>query len=204
MLKVTTCSKCGFKLPEDAAFCPNCGAPAKKITEVERAYENIGRVIRLGLLGTFLSLIIISIISTAAEGMDLYFVPTFLSALIVIYTSRTSNLKDAVIVSMLIYLLTDAILSGLLLGTLYARGENLASYYSTYHKNAPTLADVILYAISPITAILAGFIGFRIAPRRREISPKQLKWEGFSPPLFYSVRGALKKLKYIFLAFHRS
>lgn len=195
------CSKCGFELPEDAIFCPNCGAPVKKLTEERKTHESILGIIKLGLLGTFLSLIIVSVISAVAEGVELYFIPTFLSALIVIYTSGTKNLKDAIIVSMIIYLLTNAILSGLLLGTLYVQGEKLASYYSTYYENVPTLADVILYSTSPITAIFAGFVGFKIAPKRREISYEHSKWEEFGPTLFYNVKGSLKKLKYIFSAF---
>jgi len=198
---VAICDKCGFNIPEDAAFCPNCGAPVRKIKEAQKPYENIWGDVRLGLLGTFLSLTITSIISAAAEGLDPYFIPPFLSALIVIYASRTKSLKDAIIVSVIIYLLTEAISSGLLLGTLYIHGEKLASYYSTYYGNVPTLADVVLYSISPITSILAGFIGFKIAPRRREVFYEHSGAGRYSPPLFYNVKGALKKLKYVFLGF---
>jgi len=29
------CAKCGAELPEDARFCPNCGAPVKKVVKEE-------------------------------------------------------------------------------------------------------------------------------------------------------------------------
>jgi len=198
---VTTCDRCGFSIPEDAVFCPNCGAPVRKVVGKEKIREDIWRNIRLGLLGTFLALIINSMIYTAAEGLNLYFMPHFLSALIVICASRTKNIKDAMIISMLIYMLTEAILTGLLLGTLYMNGEKLASYYSIYYKDAPTLADVIFYSISPISSILAGFIGFKIAPKRREEYYESSRASAFGPALLHSTKGKLKKLKYIFLGF---
>lgn len=192
------CSSCGFDLPEEAAFCPNCGEPVKKIMEIQKKTEGLERIIRLSLVGVFLSLIISSVIAVSAEGFEPYFIPTFISALIVIYISRTKNLKDAIIISALIYLITDALLSGLLLGTLYAQGMKLASYYSAYYKDAPTLIDVILYAISPVTAILAGFVGYKIAPRKGVYGGRPGEEHD---TLFYGVKGPLKKLKYVFLGF---
>ena len=29
------CSNCGKELPENAAFCPNCGAPVKRVAETK-------------------------------------------------------------------------------------------------------------------------------------------------------------------------
>ncbi|MEM1550770.1 MAG: zinc ribbon domain-containing protein [Candidatus Bathyarchaeia archaeon] len=196
---MTKCSNCGFNVPEDAVFCPNCGAPVRRVIRTRRSSENIWGIIRLGLIGAFLSLIITAVISSAAEGINLYFIPSFLSALIVIYTSRTKDLKDATIISALTYLFAYAITSGLFLGTLYAHGESLASYYSTYFRDAPTLIDVILSPISPITAIIAGFLGYKIAPKRREVF---YEYHVESDPiLFCGIKSALKKLKYILLGF---
>jgi len=192
------CGSCGFELPEDAAFCPNCGEPVGRIMKAQKKTESLEMITRLSLAGVFLSLLITSLIAVTAEGFELYFIPTFISALIIIYASRTKNLKDAIIISALIYLITDALLSGLLLGTLYAQGIKLASYYSAYYKDAPTLIDVILYTISPVTAILAGFAGYKIAPRK-EVYCERPKEE--HNVLFYSVKGPLKKLKYVFLGF---
>lgn len=192
---MTKCTNCGFDLPRDAAFCPNCGKPVKRIAEAKGAQENISWIIKLSLMGAFLSLIIYSIASLIAEDISLYFIPTFISALIIIYTSRTKSLKDAIIISALIYLFTNAILSGLTLGIIYAQGEKLASYY----ENIPTLIDVILYPITPITSILAGFIGSKIAPKRIE-RPYEYPMES-GPTLFYGVRRSLKKLKYAFSGF---
>lgn len=193
------CSNCGFDLPEDAFFCPNCGTPVRRIVEIQKAPENIWRSVRLSLIGTFLSIIISSIIAVAAEGFDPYFIPTFISALIIIYMSGTKSLRDALIISTLIYLVTEAILSGIFLGTLYTQGIKLSAYYSMYYGDAPTLTDVILYSISPITAVLAGFIGYKIS-LRREVSYERLREEP-SPTLFSGIKGSLKKFKYVFLGF---
>lgn len=199
VILLVKCSYCGFDSPEDAAFCPNCGRPLRRAAEVQGRPEDIGRIIKLGLAGVFLSLIISSVIAVAAEGFDPYFLPTFLSSLIIIYASRTKNLKDAIIISALIYLATDALLSGLLLGTLYVQGIKLSSYYSIHYRDAPTLIDVILYTISPITAILAGFIGYKVAPSEKTFDESSK--ENYGSMLLYNIKGSLKKLKYAFLGF---
>ncbi|MEM1515262.1 MAG: zinc ribbon domain-containing protein [Candidatus Bathyarchaeia archaeon] len=192
---MTKCTNCGFNLPRDAAFCPNCGAPVRKVIKAKVVQENISWIIRLSLIGAFLSLIIYSIGSVIAENVSLYFIPTFVSALIIIYTSRTKSLKDAITISVLIYLFTNAILSGLTLGIIYIQGEKLVPYY----ENFPTLIDVILYPITPLTSILAGFIGSKIAPERIE-RPYEYPMES-GPMLFYGIKRGLKKLKYSFFGF---
>lgn len=193
------CDNCGFELPEDAIFCPNCGTRVKEAELAEKRRENLGRIIMSSLMGVFLSLIISSIFSVAAEGIETYFVPTFISALIIIYASRVKSIKDAIIISALIYLFADALLSGLLLGTLYIRGMNLASYYSMYYKDAPTLIDVVLYTISPVTAVLAGVIGYKMVPKREVLYEQPREERGTM--LFYILRSPLKKLKYLSLGF---
>jgi hypothetical protein len=189
------CSRCGFKLPEGALFCPNCGSPVRKVEEKQIApSESITRPITLGLLGSFLSLTISSLMSFA--NIQLYFVPHFLASLIVIYFSGTRGLKDAAIVSMVTYLFTDAIIAGMILGSLYVANQSLASLYMDY--GVPTLLDVIMYLISPVTAILTAYIGSKIAPKRRE-TIAYIREEGYGPPLFHGVEnledGAFKRFK---------
>ncbi len=176
------CSRCGFKLPEGALFCPNCGAPVRRAEERQVApSESMARPITLGLLGSFLSLTISSLLSFA--DVQLYFVPYFIASLIVIYFSGTRGLKDAAIVSMVTYLFTDAIVAGMILGSLYAANQSLASLYINY---VPTLLDVLMYLISPVTSILAAYIGSKIAPKRGETIP-YVREEGYGPPLFHGV-----------------
>jgi hypothetical protein len=189
------CSRCGFKLPEGALFCPNCGSPVRKVEERRVApSESITRPITLGLLGSFLSLTISSLISFAE--IQLYFVPYFIASLIIIYFSGTRGLKDAAIVSMVTYLFTDAIIAGMILGSLYATNQSLASLYMDY--GVPTLLDVLMYLISPVTAILAAYIGSKIALKKGE-TITYTREEGYGPPLFHCVENlkdeALKRFK---------
>lgn len=191
------CSKCGFKLPEDAIFCPNCGAPVKKPKEEEVsliAHENIMRPILLGLLGSFLALAIDSMISFINSAANVYFIPYFIASLIVIYFSGTKNEKDGVITAIVTYLFTDAIFASTLLGELYITGQPLASLYNHY---VPTLLDVFMYAISPVTALLAGYIGSKIAPKKEVTPLRGGRYE--PPPLFHGIqslrRNFLKRFK---------
>lgn len=118
------CRKCGFKLPAEAAYCPNCGEPVHRAEEFYEARE-VKELIRLSLLGMFISLVVD--IYASAGNINLYFVPPFLSAIITIYLSRVKSLKDALIVATTIYLLTSAVEGGLSLGILYVQGEGSIS-----------------------------------------------------------------------------
>ncbi len=188
---MTNCSKCGFKLPNGAVYCPNCGAPIKKIQEQHVstiAAPSVANLIRLGILGTFLSVMI----SSFTSSVDLYFLPSFISSLAVIFFSRTSRFRDAIIIAMTTYLFTDAVAAGITLGYLCAFNEPIASLYGNY---IPTLLDALMYSISPITAILAGYIGSKLLSRRRgDIYTQKRTRTG--PPVVYSLRETFKKFKY--------
>ena len=195
---MTKCSKCGFELPESAVFCPNCGAQVKRAEEKYSApSESILNPIRLGLLGAFLSIIILMF----APSVDLYFLPSFVSTLAVVYFSRTRRLRDALIIAMTTYLFTDAVTGGLTLGYLYASKQPIALLYGEY---VPTLVDVVMYFISPVTAIIAGYIGWSIAPRRREAGYTYIRDRWLGPAVIYSIRKGLKKFKYALLGSYTS
>jgi hypothetical protein len=202
---MATCSKCGFRIPEGAVFCPNCGAPVKKIEEYVTPSDRIEKLIRLGLLGTLLSFSITYLIASLAGSIELYFIPSFLSSLVIIYFSRTKNLKDAIIVAAVIYLFTEAIFNGLFLGTLLAMQQSIDSYYAEYYRNyVPTIVDVLMYSISPVTAIIAGYIGSKMALRGREEMYGYLRERSIGPTLAYNIRSALKKFKLLLLALNIS
>lgn len=186
---MATCNRCGFGLPEGAVFCPNCGAPTKKVKGVAPSLDSIAEPIRLGLVGTLLSLTILMLLSSLM--IRPYFIPSFLSALAVTYFSRTKRLRDAVIIAMTIYLFTDAIDAGITLGTLYIEQQQIASIFEGY---IPSLIDVLMYSISPVTAIIAGYIGSRLAPEKREEPYAYIKEGGFEPTLAYSLEAASKNL----------
>lgn len=195
---MATCSRCGFTLPEGAVYCPNCGAPVKGVEEKGVPVDSIMGPIRLGLIGTLLSIIILMMASPLM--VDLYFIPSFLSAIVVTFFSRTKRLKDAVIIAMTIYLFTEAINAGLVLSMLYVEQRELASLYGNY---IPSLIDVLMYSISPITAIIAGYIGFKLAPERREEPYTYAREGGFGPTLFHRLRSCLKKFKYTLFGSYR-
>ncbi|MBS7648210.1 MAG: zinc ribbon domain-containing protein [Candidatus Bathyarchaeia archaeon] len=198
---MATCNKCGFRLPEGAVFCPNCGAPVRKAEEYAVPSDSVASLLRLGMLGTFLSIAILTI----AGPVELYFVPSFVSALIIIYLSKTKRLRDAIIIAATIYLFTDAIITGMFLGTLYAYNQSLVSYYQQYYGDyVPTFIDVLMYSISPVTAVIAGYIGSRIAPRKREGAYPYYKEGGLGPTVVFSLTGAFKKFKYALIGSYTS
>lgn len=197
-IRMAACSKCGFTLPEGAVYCPNCGTPVKGVEKKDLSADSIAGPIRLGLIGTLLSVTILMMSSPLM--VDLYFIPSFLSTIAVTYFSRTKRLKDAVIIAMTTYLFTEAINAGLVLGMLYVEQQKLSSLYGDY---IPSLIDVLMYSISPITAIIAGYIGFKLAPEKREELYAYTREGGFGPTLLYRLRGDLKKFKYVLFGSYR-
>jgi len=179
-------------LPEGAVYCPNCGAPVKRFKEqyvTVTPLPSVASLIRLGILGTFLSITI----SMLASSVDLYFLPSFISSLAVIFLSKTNRFRDATIIAMTTYLFTNAVGAGITLGYLYAFNEPIASLYGNY---VPTLLDVLMYSISPVTAIIAGYIGSKISSKgRKEI----YVYSGEKRPgstVVYSLKRTFKKFKY--------
>jgi hypothetical protein len=168
------CDNCGFRLPEGAEYCPNCGAPVKRRTEVRApSPAAIGRILQAGVIGAFVSILISSF---SPSGLDLYFIPSFVSSLIAIYLSRARRLDEALAIALAVYLFADGIVAGIALGTLYAQDVPLADLYGNY---VPTLVDVIMYTANPITAVIAGYIGVRLTSRGQERRP---------PPITYGRR----------------
>ena len=178
------CDNCGFSLPDGSVYCPQCGAPVKKRIEVAAApREPLGRILQAGVLGAFLSVMISSL---SPQNLDLYFIPSFLSALIIIYLSRSRRLVEAVTIALAVYVFADAIAAGVTLGFLNSQGMSLSEAYGNY---VPSLLDVIMYSASPITAVVAGFIGFRLAPKPsvREGSPVTYRREEEPGGIIYSL-----------------
>ncbi len=167
------CENCRFRLPEDASFCPNCGAPVKrKVGFSVSPMKSVVKSLQMGLLGAFLSAIILSF---QPEGINLYFIPSFVASLIVIFLSRTRKFDDALIIAMSVYLFADAIMGGLILGSLYATNTSLAELYG---NSVPTLLDVIMYVAHPITAFIAGYIGIRLTSKTRGKEPSPITYSG--------------------------
>ncbi|MEM2110595.1 MAG: zinc ribbon domain-containing protein [Candidatus Bathyarchaeia archaeon] len=185
---MVNCEKCGFPLPEESNFCPNCGAIVKKRTEMPMSSRKvIAGSLKLGVLGAFLSITILLF----TPSVDLYFLPSFISSFIVIYLSGTKRIEKALIIAVTVYLLTDSFIASLVLGDLYIRHQTLASLYGDY---VPTFLDVIMYLVSPITAFIVAYLGARFAPQLRE-EPSSIAYrrEETGPGgVVYSIKETLK------------
>jgi len=124
--------------------------------------------------------------SLAPQYLDLYFIPSFLSTLITIYLSRSRRLVEAVAIALAVYVFADAIAAGVTLGFLNSQGMSLSEAYGNY---VPSLLDVVMYSASPITAVVAGYIGFRLAPKPsvREGPPVTYRKEEEPGGIIYSL-----------------
>jgi len=153
-----SCEKCGFPLPEDAEYCPNCGSPVRRMHGSYRAtLMSAGRILQAGILGAFISVMISSL---SPPGVKLYFIPSFVSSLLVIFLFRPRRFEDAMTISFIVYLFSDAILGGMIFGSLYMEGISLSEAYRGYML---TFLDVAAYAFNPVSALIAAYIGNKIA-----------------------------------------
>ena len=144
-------------MPSGAEYCPNCGTPVRREPKFQRLPSmSIGKVMQAGILGAFLSVMISSL---SSPEVQLYFIPSFVSSVIVIFLFRARRLEEAVITSFSVYLFADAILSGIVLGTLYAENIPLSEAYTGYMI---TLLDVVMYVFNPISALIAAYLGNKL------------------------------------------
>jgi len=150
------CRNCGVQMPEDAAFCPHCGATVRlRAQHTLDVRESVLRYIVTGLMGAFLSVMIASL-----SGIELYFIPSFISSIFIIYMYRIGEFKESLIATFTVYLFADGILGTLVLGHYYVLNQTITF--------VPRVWDVALYPFNPISAFIASYIGSRISPKRRE------------------------------------
>jgi len=106
-----------------------------------------------GILGAFLSVMITSL---SPLEIQLYFIPSFVSSVIVIFLFRARRLEEAVMISFSVYLFADAILGGIIFGSLYVQNIPLSEAYGGYML---TFIDVAMYVFNPISALIAAYVG---------------------------------------------
>jgi hypothetical protein len=123
------------------------------------------RSIRAGISGFFLAIII----NLFTSGL-LYFIPSFLAAMLIIYIYRLETLKDGFVAAFMTYIFNDGILSTI----------GLATYY---FENMPYEVSIdiwlVLYPIAnAVTAMIAGYVGIwlvhKIKPARERPPPPPL------------------------------
>ena len=158
------CPNCGAKLPEEeeVRFCPNCGAPVRVISrptyEIRRS---VTRFVAASLLGAMISVMIAS-----SSTVNLFFLPSFIASVIVVYLYRMSRFEESLVTSLAIYLFADGIMAVTILGYCYM----LQTPYATFIEDwVPELWEVLLYGLNPVSAFVAAYIGMKISPRRRRM-----------------------------------
>ena len=169
------CPKCGIQIEENSSFCPNCGAdlnPQLQLTQTsappyttikpvagvknEGAATGLDQSIKAGVYG-FLLAVVINLVSP----IYLYFIPSFLAAMLVVYLYRIGTLKDGLIVAFTIYIFNDAFLNTIGLASLF-----LANEMYTWSVDIWT---VLYPTINTITALIATYIGVWLVQKRKSM-----------------------------------
>ncbi|MBS7656457.1 MAG: zinc ribbon domain-containing protein [Candidatus Bathyarchaeia archaeon] len=178
---MANCEKCGLPLPIGAEYCPNCGVPVRKRVEAAVPVSApLAKLIEAGLLGASIA-IMISFFTP--EGIDVYFIPSFLGAVGAIFLFRTRRLEEALVIAFSVYIFTDAIIAVLNLSSLYFSNMSWAdmanevpSLYDELY-NVPSLITIIAYALDPISAVVAAYLGYKITPKHYAREPAPYKYE---------------------------
>ena len=110
------------------------------------------RSITAGITG-FLLAIIINVFSP----INLYFVPSFLAAIIAIYAFRLEALRDGLVAAFMTYIFNDGVLN-----TLYG-----AVYYNQLYSVTLDFWTVVSPIVSAISAVVAAYLGMLFAQARR-------------------------------------
>jgi hypothetical protein len=118
------------------------------------------RCISAGIFG-FLLAVTINLLSLLS-GVYLYFVPSFLAAIIAIYTFRLETLREGLVASFMTYIFNDGILSTISLTTFYFANEQ----YPAFTVDVWTMISPIVSAVS---AMVAAYLGMLFAQARKPV-----------------------------------
>ena len=144
-------------MPEGAEYCPNCGAHVGRTPIPQQPPAvSVGRIIQAGVLGAFISVMISSL---SSQSIQLYFIPSFISSILVIFLFRIKRLEEAVAVAFSVYLFADAILGGIIFGSLYVENISLSEAYRGYML---TFIDVAAIVFNPISALISAYLGITL------------------------------------------
>ena len=129
------------------------------------------RSIKAGVSG-FLLAVVINLFSP----IYLDFVPSFLVAILAIYIFRLGTLKDGLVAAFMTYIFSDGILGTISLATLYFANEP----YPSFDVDVWTMFSPI---VSAVTAVIAGYIGVRLAQKRKPARELPLSLPPQLPPV---------------------
>jgi hypothetical protein len=111
--------------------------------------------IKAGVSG-FLLAVVINLLSPTY----LDFIPSFLVAILVIYIFRLGALKDGLVAAFMTYIFTDGILGTIVLAMSYFANEP----YPSFNVDIWIMLSPVVQAV---TAVIAGYIGVRLAQKRK-------------------------------------
>ena len=133
------------------------------------------RSIKAGVYG-FLLAVVINLFSLIYLDFYLDFIPSFLVAILVIYIFRLGTLKDGLVTAFMTYIFTDGILGTIVLATSYFANESIPSF----NVDVWTMLSPI---VSAVTAVIAGYIGVRLAQKRKPAQELPLSPPPQLPPV---------------------
>lgn len=95
---------------------------------------------------------VLAIIINLLSPVYLYFVPSFIASILLIYIFRLRTLKDGLVAAFMTYIFNDGILGTIDLATLYLLNEP----YPSFNVDILLLFSPIVEAV---TAVIAGYAG---------------------------------------------
>jgi hypothetical protein len=111
--------------------------------------------IKAGISG-FLLAVVINLFSP----LYLYFVPSFLAAILAIYIFRLGTLRDGLVAAFMTYIFTEGILDTIDLAIVYSGNAT----YPSFNVDIWTMLSPLA---SAVTAVIAGYVGVWLAKKRR-------------------------------------
>ena len=109
-------------------------------------FLNMDRSIRVGVSGFLMALTI----NFLTSGL-LYFIPSFLASIFVIYLYRIETVKDGLITAFMTYIFNDGVLGAIVLATYYFENMPYTLYVDIW---------LIFYPVAnAVTALIAGYVG---------------------------------------------
>jgi hypothetical protein len=124
-------------------------------TQTKGGDRNTDKTIKAGVSGFILAIIINLLLSS----VYLYFLPSFLAAIIAVYFFRLENLKDGLVVAFMTYIFNDAVLATAELAWLYSENKPYSISVDIYTVFSPI--------INAVTALIAGYVAVRLVRRMK-------------------------------------